>query len=169
MESLDRIWEDYLTGKDGMPLLKVHGFGLTSIRVMTQFPWYSVDSTSWVMFGRYGAILVPRSQNDKYIYDENPFIVTVSSKSPKQAEGGKHFKTYPIGVQNVILKYIEDMGFEIGIEQEEQDGSISIVEEGLSNVHYQRDMINMLYYLGVQEAMPEWPWPFVTKDRIQRL
>jgi hypothetical protein len=116
----------------------------------------SVDSTSWVMFGRYGAILVPKTKNGKYTYDDNPFIVTVSSKSPKQKDLGKHFNTFSSGVQEKILKYIEDMGFDMG-------------EEGLPNVHYLRDQINMLYYLGVQDSMPKWPWAFKTKQRIGEL
>ena len=35
------------------PTIKVHGFGMTSIPVMQAFPWYSVDSTSWVTGFRY--------------------------------------------------------------------------------------------------------------------
>ena len=168
LKSLDNIWKDYLTDKAGMPTVKVHGFGLTSLRVIKGYPWYSLDSTSWVMFGRYGAILVPKSKNNGngYNYDENPFIVTVSSKSPKQSVADAHFNTLNKNVQDVILKYIEDMGFEMGLEQEEEDGAIiatSIVRTGLSNTHYLRDQINMLYYIGVQNSMPEWPWAWVPR------
>jgi len=159
IESLDNVWKDYLIDKDGMPKVKVHGFGLTSIRVIKGFPWYSIDSTSWVMFGRYGAILVPKTQNGKYIYDENPFIVTVSSKSPKQSVADAHFNTLNPSVQGVILKYIKDMGFEMGTIT--KDGEI--LEEGVSNVHYLRDQINMLYYIGVQNSMPKWPWAWKAK------
>ena len=172
LKSLDRIWQDYLTDSDGMPVLKVHGFGLTSIRVMRNYCWWSVDSTSWVMFGRYGAILVPRTIKGEYVYNDNPFIVTVSSKSPKVKEAGKHFCRYPKNVRKHILKYIHHMGFEIGgeiLSWEDGTPEVEVLEEGLSNVHYQRDMINMLYYLGVQESMPKWPWAFKTKERIPRL
>ena len=158
MESLDRIWKDYLTDSGGMPIGKVHGFGLTSLRVMKSYPWYSVDSTSWVMFGRYGAILVPKTSNGEYVYDENPHIVTVSSKSPKKKTKYAHYETMEENVQWEILKYIEDMGFNIGIDHKLEDGTIDVVEEGVSNTHYLRDQINMLYYIGVQNSMPEWPW-----------
>ena len=33
-----------------------HGFGLTSWKVMSSFPWYSVDSSSWGQGFRYGAV-----------------------------------------------------------------------------------------------------------------
>jgi hypothetical protein len=164
MESLNRIWVEYLTDSKGFPKVKVHGFGLTSIRVMKSYPWYSVDSTSWVMFGRYGAILVPKTKNGHYVYDDNPFIVSVSSKSPKQKKYGEHFNTFNEDVQEKILDYIYHMGFKMGVTNhgEEQE----ILEEGLSNVHYQRDQINMLYYLGVQESMPEWPWSWSPSRQV---
>jgi|TARA_R100001530_G_scaffold62534_1_gene45006 hypothetical protein len=34
--------------------VKVHGFGLTSTRLLKQFDFYSVDSTSWLIGGIYG-------------------------------------------------------------------------------------------------------------------
>lgn len=163
MESLNRIWEEYLTDSKGIPIARVHGFGLTSITVMKTFPWWSVDSTSWVMFGRYGAILVPRTKNHEYIYNENPFIVTVSDKSPKQREAGKHFRTYPSNAREKILDYIHAMGFRFGLSKEGE-----VIVEGVSNVHYLRDQLNMLYYLGVQESMPKWPWAW-KPTRIPKL
>ena len=48
LQWLDTIWSDYLTDSKGMPIVKIHGFGMTSLRLMLRYPWYSVDSTSWV-------------------------------------------------------------------------------------------------------------------------
>jgi hypothetical protein len=39
--------------------VRVHGFGATSAWHVLKYPWYSVDSTSWVMPGINGRILVP--------------------------------------------------------------------------------------------------------------
>lgn len=33
---------------------KVHGFGMTANWVLARYPWYSVDSTSWLRMCRYG-------------------------------------------------------------------------------------------------------------------
>jgi hypothetical protein len=55
---LDEIWATHLTDKDGWPVVKVHGFGITSTDVMARYPWYSVDSTTWLMGGSMGRILV---------------------------------------------------------------------------------------------------------------
>lgn len=34
--------------------VKVHGLGITGKRVLSQYPFYSVDSTSWQCYSRYG-------------------------------------------------------------------------------------------------------------------
>jgi hypothetical protein len=37
---------------------KLHGFGVTSWQLMVAFPWYSVDSTSWLAARRFGRVCV---------------------------------------------------------------------------------------------------------------
>ena len=37
--------------------IKVHGFGMTSPSILLKYPFYSVDSTSWIAGGRYGEVL----------------------------------------------------------------------------------------------------------------
>lgn len=37
---------------------RIHGFGLTSWKIMRDFDWTSVDSTSWVNAGRYGELFL---------------------------------------------------------------------------------------------------------------
>lgn len=56
LEWLDHVWHSYLTNPDGTPRVKVHGFGLTSTSLMFRYPWFSVDSTSWVMKAMFGRI-----------------------------------------------------------------------------------------------------------------
>lgn len=34
--------------------IKLHGLGITSEPILERYPWYSVDSTSWLSFARYG-------------------------------------------------------------------------------------------------------------------
>jgi hypothetical protein len=53
-EHLDKIWPKYLANADGTPKIKVHGFGLTTEELMFAYPWYSVDSTAWVLASGFG-------------------------------------------------------------------------------------------------------------------
>ena len=56
---LDHIWDKYLALPDGTARVKIHGFGLTTFELMDRYPWFSVDSTSWVQIGMFGNILWP--------------------------------------------------------------------------------------------------------------
>jgi hypothetical protein len=77
---LDRLWDQYLTDDAGRPIVKVHGFGLTSLPLMMRYPWYSVDSSTWVQWAANGMVLVPGQVGQ----------VDVSSKSSRKKIRGQH-------------------------------------------------------------------------------
>lgn len=80
---LDRIWEKYLTDGSGRPRIKVHGFGLTTVSLMERYPWYSVDSSSWVQIARVGGmVLMPEAR-----------VINVSNQSPQRRVEGQHIDT----------------------------------------------------------------------------
>lgn len=99
---LDRIWGKYLTFPNGMPRLKVHGFGLTRLSLMERYPWYSIDSSSWVQIAAHGGILIPEFG-----------VIFVSSSSPTRKEEGRHFTTMPPPEQQVIRAAVEGRGFDL--------------------------------------------------------
>jgi hypothetical protein len=112
---LDFIFSNYICDKKtGIPKVKVHGFGMTSLVLMLRYPWYSVDSTSWVMTSRFGAVYVPRYKQGEYIYNENSWKVCVSNRSPSIKEEGQHFNTFSKMEQKIILDYFTFKGFKIG-------------------------------------------------------
>jgi len=51
------------------PGLKIHGFAVTSFDLMHRFPWYSVDSTTWLKFAAFGQVLIPRLHPETYEFD----------------------------------------------------------------------------------------------------
>ena len=77
---LDRIWAEHLTHPDGTPKVKVHGFGLTSLPLMFRYPWYSVDSSTWVQWAANGMILIPGKAGQ----------VDVSNRSSRRKQAGQH-------------------------------------------------------------------------------
>lgn len=80
---LDQIWEKYLTDGSGRPKVKVHGFGLTTVSLMERYPWYSVDSSSWVQIARVGGMmLMPEAR-----------VLNVSNQSPQRRVEGQHIDT----------------------------------------------------------------------------
>jgi len=52
----------YVTNNQGTPIVKFHGFAVTTLRLVFRYPWYSVDSSSWQLRGGgYGLIDVPKN------------------------------------------------------------------------------------------------------------
>lgn len=80
---LDELWGKYLTDNNGVAKNKVHGFGLTTRRLMEKYPWYSVDSSSWVQAASTGRVVFP---------EHNTGIV-ISKRSPQAKIFRQHFDT----------------------------------------------------------------------------
>lgn len=63
---------------------KIHGFGMTDISLMLSYPWYSVDSTSWLMSSSMGSILVPCFKQGVPFYGSKAIQLHTSDISKKQ-------------------------------------------------------------------------------------
>jgi len=184
------LWLDkcmnIVTDKQGFPIVKFHGFGVTSLTLMLRYPWYSVDSTSWVVTGRMGSIYIPRWKG-KWIYDENSWKIAVSNRSPNIKDAGKHISTLTPEERRIFLNYIHEKGYQMG-KSEFRDVAQShklaenerwydkkpktksekrkleiITEPGISNKYQLRDEMNIIYFLDLERSMPEWPWAFKKK------
>lgn len=69
---LDAIWREILNHK---PTLKVHGFGLTGQEHIANYPWYSVDSSSFKSGKRFGRItLYNKAKKELITRDYNVFM-----------------------------------------------------------------------------------------------
>ncbi len=153
---------DYL--KDHKYNVKTHGFGITSTPVISRYPWTSVDSASWMFFSRYGAILVPKYTHGCYDYTKSPNVIFVSGRSPSVKIEGKHFNTLTEIEQHEVIEYIESKGLTFGKSHFEKEtvecGFFTedlikskeeiIEEEGVSNDHKLRDLLNTCFYLDVE-------------------
>lgn len=104
---LDRIWEKYLTDGSGNPRLKVHGFGLTTYNLMERYPWYSVDSSSWVQAAGNGSIVLPD------FFDDKLAAVAVSENSPARKAEGRHLDNMSAREQQRIIDYLAKDGISV--------------------------------------------------------
>lgn len=114
---LDHIWSRYLCDSDGRPKLKVHGFGMTSVPLMKRYPWYSVDSSSWVQIAFRGAIILPEFG-----------AVHLSSNSPARKEEGTHLDNFTPPQRDAVIEIIRKRGFD---------------HERLANVYISRWVFNL--------------------------
>lgn len=97
---LDRIWSRYLCRPDGTPRVKVHAFGMTSLSLMVRYPWYSVDSSSWVQGGSMGNVLIP-----------GVGMFAISSQSASRKHAQRHMATINPPQQAELLARISRFGF----------------------------------------------------------
>lgn len=98
---LDRIWERYLCDSAGRPRLKVHGFGLTSAPLMERYPWYSVDSSSWVQIGAHGNIFMPEFGT-----------LAFSTQSPNAKVENQHIDTLPPIMREAVERRLIEQGYD---------------------------------------------------------
>lgn len=139
---LDRMFDRYLVDGSGRAKIKVHGFGITAVPIMERYPWYSVDSSSWIQSAAFGSIVSP---------DYGP--LTVSEKSPSRHDIGQHVTTLSPIEQDHVLQMLERQGFTL---------------ERLSTVYESRAAYNLWAY-GVINTMMNANRSEVFNSRIQEL
>ncbi|QBQ71197.1 queuosine tRNA-ribosyltransferase [Shewanella phage S0112] len=98
---LDELWEKYLTDSSGRPKTKVHAFGVTTPVLMRKYPWFSVDSSSWVQVAANGGIMI------------NERAVPVSESSPARKVENQHYLTLSPSQQKAIDKIVESKGYTV--------------------------------------------------------
>lgn len=141
---LDDVY-DHICDADGWPIIKTHGFGVTSVPILFRYPWYSADSTSWALFGAYGMILVPQQVNGQFCYTISPHSVVVSKESSlKDVEGARHFDTFSPTVKRHIEGYLESCG---------------VTASEIRENYKARDRVNIRFFLDVSDKMV--PKPFL--------
>lgn len=138
---LDRVWPRMVDGS-GKPKLKVHAFGITSVSVMQDYPWYSCDSSSWIQAAAFGSVITPKF---------GP--VKVSDKSPSRHDWGQHATTLTPAEQDVVFRMLEEQGF---------------TYERLSTVYESRAAYN-LWSFGVVNAIVNASKNDALRTKIQEL
>lgn len=142
-----RAWLDRLftriTDDKGMPTIKTHGFGMTSVPLIFRYPWYSVDSTTWIKITANGAVYLPAMVDGQFVFDQVPSTVTVSTRNPKQSSGGKAANTMSQSMRKILDQWLKECG--------------KTYEEVASD-YYHRAVCNVIYFRKVSEAKAVHPF-----------
>jgi hypothetical protein len=128
---LDDLWTKYLLNDSGDPKIKVHGLAVTSLTLMKRYPWFSVDSTSWVKYSSYGKILIPKYRNGSFLWLEQPSILAVGD-----LHKFRPYTEYKRELLEIYLSY-----FNIAISD--------FFEKG----NYMRHIVNIRYYQKLNEEL----------------
>lgn len=142
------------------PIIRVHGFALTAWEYMTRWPWYCVDSTSWVKYSAYGWIILPRwSETKGFRYDRQPLVVNMSWRSPFKADRYKHLDNSMESIKENVMKWLAHTKVPLG----KVDPKGNEIERGVISSHESRSTANLHYFLNLQDTLPEWPWALSEK------
>ncbi len=133
-----------------LPTVRFHGFAMTSWSMLTEFPWYSVDSSSWVQFAAYGWICFPRKTGGTFNFRAPPFSLQVSEQAGSRKKQGKHYLTVNPAERAILKEWLKQNGIPVG-----DDG-----QPGALNNYKHRVKANLLYYEALAAHLPEWPWPY---------
>jgi len=168
---------------DFYPTHKIHGFGIATPQLLIKYPWYSVDTTSWAQYGRFGIILIPAIKYGKIKYDLSPRTLTISTRS-KAVGDAEHFIQLNETQQEPIIEYCEEKGCPVGksflievgpgyvLKENEKwtdrklKNRIERIEEiGLCCDGEMRDKINLEYFLDLEKNQRKYPFQFFLKEK----
>ena len=107
--------------------------------MMTQVPWGSVDSATWIMLAANGGIFHGSSLR----------VMPISDQSSSIKDAGQHFRTMTKLEQDAFRSTVERIGFTI---------------EGLEKEFYDRMLWNRVIMTEVYQAIP--PQDIIAKNAV---
>lgn len=159
---IDNCFEYICNNPERLPCVKLHGFGVSNFRLLVRYPWWSVDSTTWIKVGGYGNILVPHKRKGEFTFKVDPYIIAVSTKSRKM-EGGLHYLNLNPVLQAIIKEWLEYIDVPLGKGDGEKEE-----DRGVTNNRYARVKANLLFFEKLRDSIPEWPWPWNPKRKRKK-
>lgn len=160
-QTVCRDWIDkvfaFVSDPDGFPSVKLHGFGVTSWALLLRYPWYSVDSASWLKVGGFGGVMMPPMRKARFSFAEPPYIVKCAWESPDRKKAGKHYLTSSPAEQSMFRQWLDRIEIPLGRMNEAGE----ILELGVMNDHSTRLTANMIYFEQLSLRIPEYPWRFI--------
>ena len=143
--------------QNGLPVVDVHGFGMTGFYIMTRFPWTSVDSTSWMKYGAFGNILVPRKRKGKFVFDTIP-LCTGASNGSRHLKTTGHVSTMPLAERKVVDEWLEFCDVPIGEWHVDDDGEVVTDSLGITTDCDFRSFTNLRFFEELQKHIETKPF-----------
>lgn len=141
----------------GRPVVKTHGFAVTSFALMRFWEWYSVDSASWKMCGVMGGVYLPQQSQGEDDYSKSPLVIGLSPMSSAMVKWQGHINSASPRVKERTYRHLEQIGIPLG------EYKIIKVEKGYSpginrgELWYNRKKNEVLKVI-VEGAIPNWEY-----------
>lgn len=147
-----RTWLDevfgFLCGSKGYPAVKVHGLGVTTIPLIHHYPWFTSDSTSWVMGSKTGTCMIPYTNADgNYDFTRRPLSVRFAEPHAKMdgplLDQGDHYRQLPDRIKHYVDSYLKKEGFDV---------------DEVRTLYPVRCRVNLRYFNYCQNTHPHKPF-----------
>lgn len=115
--SLDAVWRRLLTDKDGMPKVKVHGFAITSLPLMPRYPWYSVDSKTWISHAQFGGVIIPSLDRFGKRDPLHPIAIKVCYQTLGRVAPQRHVATMDQSKRRYVLNFLKEINIPLGVSE----------------------------------------------------
>lgn len=176
-----------------LPTTKVHGFAMTTWELFRRWPWYSVDSTSYLLYGTYGLLCVPRWDETGFRFDIPPKIVSISARGrPIDYKTNLHVTNTYDKVDWSLAGFREDSengliknwdklhGSKyhpnaynwtmkwieyVGVPLGKVNKKGEEIEKGVITSNDIRTQVNIRYFMELESRIPKWPWPLSEEVR----
>lgn len=121
----------------GREIPATHNFGMTSLSIITQFPSYTSDSTSWIRGASFGNIQVIINDKVKTVY--------VSNRNPNSPD---HINNQPLAVKEAVERVVEKIGHGLTLQSllNDENGALRICY----NIYSINDWCQKFVYEGNQ-------------------
>jgi hypothetical protein len=96
---------------NGKSIVDFHGLGVTSIKLVKRYPWFSVDSARWRRVSGYGKLLLPYIKNNDFYWDQLDEIFI--SDDPRAKQYNSHWNNMTPNHQNKIKSIMGNYGFNL--------------------------------------------------------
>lgn len=97
--------------RDGFPKNRIHGFGMGVPGLILRYPWFSVDSSSWLASSRNGQIWVPAATPDGWDYTN---ITVVSVSYGDIGDNPNNLQNLPEARRGLVMDFLKELGVEYG-------------------------------------------------------
>lgn len=135
----------------GSPLVKTHGFAVSYPEFMCRFPWYSVDSASWVKSAAWGIVLLPPKTNGEWDFTKQYFKLFTTDRANLAHRRDDWnlltMKEARPGLYQHVMSWLNEIGVEEG-----ELGNEEV--KGVVNDNSSRLMANIGYYIKANSVLP---------------
>lgn len=179
----DELWRVVCPASNNhRPVVRVHGFAMTGWNLMYEWPWWSVDSATWVKNAAYGWILVPRWKDGVFLYDKPPFQINISRtpqtgekkfwwrvrfKTPRKIKD-RHYDSASPYLQECVDRWLEHLGIEmgqivgtpvktnLGVNKDLSVEDYEVTDKGVTSDFRLRAVANLKYFSEFQNSITPW-------------